>query len=159
MKKIKIVILIGIIWTIIIEVISKYKFKKKINNSEQLGKKIVLYYHILNKWLEIRQNGGDLLSFFISNKYKMIAIYGYKELGERLYDELKNSDIKVQYVIDRAADNICSEVDICTPDDILQEVDVVVVTAPYYMEEIEKELREKLNCAIISLEDVVYWFE
>ena len=38
-------------------------------------------------------------------------------------------------IIDRAADNICSEVDICTPDDILQEVDAVVVTAPYYMEE------------------------
>lgn len=131
------------------------KFRKKYSQIMESSKKLGSYYHVLNKWLLIHQNGSSLVPYFVDNEYKSIAIYGYKELGERLYDELKTSEINVKYIIDWAADNIYAEVDAYLPDDVLDDVDVVIVTASYYFEEIKKMLNDKLDCPIVPIDDVV----
>jgi len=41
-------------------------------------------------------------------------------------------------------------------DDSLEDVDVVIVTAITFFDEIETKLSEKLDCPIISLEDILY---
>ena len=79
--------------------------------------KMTEFYRILIEWLRIRQEGKSLVSYFIQNGYKTVAIYGMKELGERLYDELKDSEISVKYVIDKNADAIYVDVDVVTPED------------------------------------------
>ena len=43
-----------------------------------------------------------------------------------------------------------------TPDDELEPVDVIVVTAIYYFDEIEDMLSEKVDYPVISLEDILY---
>ena len=88
--------------------------------------------------------------------FRSVAIYGMKELGERLYDELENSGIEVCYIIDKNADSIYADVDVITPDDDLKPVDVIVVTAIYYFDEIEEMLSEKVDYPVISLEDILY---
>ena len=118
--------------------------------------KMTEFYRILIEWLRIRQEGKSLVSYFIQNGYKTVAIYGMKELGERLYDELKDSEISVKYVIDKNADAIYVDVDVVTPEDFLEEVDVIVVTAIHYFDEIEEALAEKIDCPVISLEDIVF---
>ena len=109
-----------------------------------------------SKWLTLKQQGKSLVQYFERNQYKTVAIYGMKELGERLYDELKDSDIKVLYAIDKNADAIYAEVDVLTPDDDLPEVDLIVVTPVHYFDEIEEMLADKVDCPVISIEDVVY---
>lgn len=96
------------------------------------------------------------MPFFTQNSYKTVAIYGMKELGERLYDELKDSEIEVKYVIDKNADTIYADVDVIEPEDTLEDVDVIVVTAIHYFDEIEEALGAKVDYPVISLEDVVY---
>lgn len=156
-KKGKILALFGILGAAVSETIMYIKLKKRWNETKKYNKKILMYYHILNKWLELHQKGKTLIPYFLKNQIKFIAIYGYKELGERLYDELKHSEIEVKYIIDNAADNIYADVDICTPERELQEVDAVIVTAPFYFDEIELIMKEKLDCPIISIDDVIYW--
>ena len=109
-----------------------------------------------DQWLRIRQEGKTLVDFFEKNDYKTVAIYGMKELGERLYDELENSGITVKYIIDKNADTIYADVDVLTPDDELEPVDVVVVTAIYYFDEIEEMLSERVDYPVVSLEDILY---
>ena len=46
--------------------------------------------------------------------------------------------------------------DVVTPEDFLEEVDVIVVTAIHYFDEIESMLGEKVDYPIISLEDIIY---
>ena len=41
-------------------------------------------------------------------------------------------------------------------DDDLEEVDAVVVTAITFFDEIEEKLSQKIDCPIISLEDILY---
>ncbi len=131
-------------------------WKKKCSISNDWVKKLQEFYNALNKWLAVKQAGRSFVEYFEKNQYKTIAIYGMKELGQRLYDELKDSDIKVEYGIDKYADRIYAEVDIVTPDDDLPEVDVIVVTAIHYFDEIEAMLEEKVDYPIISLEDIIY---
>lgn len=128
----------------------------EINKKKETLNKVHVLYSAFDQWLHIHQEGKTLVEYFKNNNYKAIAIYGMKELGERLVDELKNSDIKVCYAIDRNADQIYSDIDVVTPNDDLEPVDVIVVTAIYYFDEIVDILSEKVDCPVISLEDILY---
>lgn len=129
---------------------------KKIKEIGEIHAKVHELYMALDQWLQIRQAGKTLVEYFIRNGYKTVAVYGMKELGERLCDELKNSEITVSYAIDRNADAIYADLDVVTPDDNLAPVDVIVVTAITYFDEIEEQLCEKVDCPIVSLEDILY---
>lgn len=132
------------------------KSNKAVSEAEYKKKKMDSYYFLFNQWLIVRQEGKTLAEYFKKNNYRTIAIYGMKELGERLYDELKDSDITVKYIIDKNADDIYTDVDIVTPDEELEPVDVIVVTATFYYNEIEEMLFDKVDYPVISLEDVLY---
>ena len=76
--------------------------------------------------------------------------------GETLVYELENTSTNVSYGIDRNAKSLYLDVDIVEPDGELEEVDAVVVTAITFFDEIEEMLSAKVDCPIISLEDILY---
>lgn len=130
--------------------------EKKAEKWQQLSDKHLALFLMMNQWVKVKQEGKNLSEYFGRNNYKNIAIYGMSYAGETLMDELKDSEICVKYGIDRRAGRICEEIDIVTMDDDLPEVDAVVVTAITFFDEIEEELGNKLNCPILSLEDILY---
>lgn len=75
---------------------------------------------------------------------------------ERLLDELKDCGVEVKYAVDKNADSIYADLDVHLPDEELPKVDVVVVTAVYFFDEIYNNLMDKVSCPIVSLEDVIY---
>lgn len=137
-------------------VAAKTTSSKIISAKSETLKKVHVLYNVFDRWLQIRQEGRTLAEYFKKYNYKTVAIYGMKELGERLIDELKDSDITVSYAIDKNADQIYADVDIVAPDDELEPVDVIVVTAIYYFDEIADMLNEKVDYPVVSLEDIVY---
>ena len=132
------------------------KSSEKLQKEKANGKKLYAFYRAFDQWLRIRQEGKTLAEYFQKNGYKTVAVYGMKELGERLCDELKSTDITVRYAIDKNADQLYADVDIVTPDEELAPVDVIVVTAITFFDEIEEMMSEKVDCPIISLEDILY---
>ena len=76
--------------------------------------------------------------------------------GETLIEELKETNVEAVYGIDKNADNIYVDISMYTIEENLPPVDAVVVTAITFFDEIEKKLSEKLECPIISLEDILY---
>lgn len=129
---------------------------RKIKEMTEKAAKVHELYMAFDQWLRIRQEGKTLLGYFEKQGYKTVAIYGMKELGERLYDELQGSGITVKYIIDKNADAIYADVDIITPDEELKAVDVIVVTAIHYFDEIEEMLSDKVDYPIVSLEDILF---
>ena len=111
---------------------------------------------LLNQWLITKEEKKSIVDYFHENKFKSIAIYGMSYVGERVYDELKNSDVTVKYAIDQNADRIYSEIDVISPDEDLEPVDAIIVTPISFYDEIEESLSSKINCPIISLEDILY---
>ena len=99
--------------------------------------------------------GKSLETYFEQNGFHKVAIYGMGEVGEVLLRELQGSKIDVRYGIDQRASSVFSKLKILSPKEELAQVDVIVVTAIAYYDEIRRQLKEKVKCPIISLENIL----
>ena len=129
---------------------------KSLSKTNNLSDKHLALFLMMNQWVKVKQEGKNLSEYFETNGYQKIAIYGMSYAGETLIDELKNTNVEVVYGIDRRSESLYADIDIVSIDDSLENVDAVVVTAITFFDEIEEILCEKLDCPIISLEDVLY---
>ena len=156
MKSISALLIGGIAGSIAGVSVTGTKLNKKVKMQRTYAQKHLLIMQMFNQWVIDKQEGKSLVKFFEDNGYKSIAIYGMSYLGERLLDELKDSEIEVRYAIDRNADNIYAGIEVKNLEDELPEVDAIIVTAVYYFDEIEDELTQLVDYPVISLEDVLY---
>jgi len=129
---------------------------KKFDKMEKMSQKHLALFLMMNQWVRVKQGGVNLSSYFKKNGYKKIAIYGMSYAGETLIDELKDTEVEVEYGIDQNAERLYADIDIVTMDDELKDVDAIVVTSITFYDEIEERLSHKVNCPIISLDDILY---
>ena len=115
-----------------------------------------ILYKCINQWLILKQKGVLLSSFFTERNLYNIAIYGFHYMGQRLYEELKDSPVKVAYAIDKNNDAVVSDLPIMRKDANLNEVDAIIVTPVIDFLEIREELVSKVKCPIISIEEILY---
>lgn len=133
--------------------------KKRVQDVEakkELSDKHLKMFKMMDRWVEIKQEGRNLAEYFVENGYQKVIVYGMHYAGERLVEELKNTNIQVVCGIDKKAQSIFADIDVITKDDLIPETDVIVVTAISFFDEIENEMKDKVDCPIVSLEDVVY---
>lgn len=147
--------------SIILGTIIGYAANNKLNRKSIVKKdekidKFKAYYNILNEWLILKQNGKKIDKYFLDKGYKTIAIYGVGEMGNRLYDELKQSNIKIKYAIDKNAKSSYNELNVYDLSDTLETVDAIVVSAIFAFDEIAKEIAKVVDYPIISLSDIIY---
>ena len=136
---------------------TNYLSQKKIEQKAEKVDKFKSYYNMLNQWLMLKQEGKSLEKYFVDNEIKTIAIYGMGEMGNRLYDELKDSTaVEIKYAVDQNAASTYSEIDVIDKEDDYEEVDAIIVTAIFAFDEIEEEISAKVDYPVISLEDVVF---
>lgn len=114
------------------------------------------YYNLLNQWLALKQEGKSIDKYFKDKGINKVAIYGMGEIGARLYYELKESEIELCYAIDNNSLSAYSELEIYNSEDDLPDVDVIIVTAIFDFDDIVNNLQSKVNCSIISIEEIVY---
>lgn len=114
-------------------------------------------YEFMNRWLALKQAGVDFSTFFSDQGIRSIAIYGIHHMGERLYDELKGSQVKVVYGIDQNTRKPKWEIPILRPNDVLEPVDAIVITPIFDFMEIRSSLSSKLDCPMIFIEDVLFY--
>ncbi|GFI46937.1 hypothetical protein IMSAGC019_02257 [Lachnospiraceae bacterium] len=128
----------------------------KADKAQEQADKYLEMFRIMNQWVQVKQQGKDLVGYFEKENFKKIAIYGMGSVGEALLMELKSSKITVAYGIDKRADSLCADIHIVPIEDFLEEVDAVVVTAVTSYNEIERKLREKMKCPIIPFGEILY---
>lgn len=133
-----------------------YVVGKTVEEKAKKVDKFKSYYNMQNQWIQLKLEGKTLESFFLNKKYQNIAIYGMGEMGNRLCEELKGSQVQVKYGIDKNAYNTYADINVYSLEDKLEAVDVVVVTAIFDFVKIEEELKGLINCPIISLDEVVF---
>ncbi|MCI8376532.1 MAG: hypothetical protein HFI29_14055 [Lachnospiraceae bacterium] len=104
---------------------------------------------------ELLQRTGSrpsLAEYFIKNGWQRVAIYGMGRLGKQLYDELKDV---VAYGIDRSTEIHYKGLPLKGPDDEFPPVNLVIITAVYDRKRIRILLSKKLQCKIMTLEEVL----
>lgn len=110
-------------------------------------------------FIKLVTSNRKIAIYFKQHGFKNIAIYGMSDIGSFLLNTLKQSNIKVMYAIDKRANQISSDVPVITMEQELPQVDAIIVTAAYYYEHIKEQLETKVNCPIISIEEVLHSIE
>lgn len=112
---------------------------------------LVMYF-----WVRNLNNKKKIGGFLKDQGYHHIAIYGASYMGICLCEELAKEDIEVICFIDKRDIDQIMKIPVKKIEDDLESIDAVIVTSVYYFYEIERQLKDKLNCAILSLSDIVY---
>lgn len=118
---------------------------------EKKWQKSVLFYWILTRWMDWKIKGKSIADIFRKQDWHQAAVYGYAELGQLLCKELSGGGVQISYVLDkRVKDSGIKDLPVYVPQRGLPPVDVIVVTAVYYFDEIKEELLQMGYQNIIS---------
>ncbi len=108
----------------------------------------------LEMWMELETSRRSLADH-IRNNYNTVAIYGFGKFGQFLHQELVTKGITVSYVLDKNAESIKgTNADIRIPQKY-EDVDIVIVTNMFGIQEICDDLHDKGYCDVISLWDLM----
>ena len=119
--------------------------------------KYYFLYRCMNRWLFLKQRKIEIDTYFLQKDIGSIALYGFHYMGQRLYEDLKDSHVKIRYAIDRKLSPQYTEIPIVRPGDILGDVDAIVVTPIIDFLEIRDTLSKAIKCAIISIEEILFY--
>lgn len=116
-----------------------------------------MLYRCLNKWMLNRESNRTIDDYLARMKKYNVAIYGYGMLGKHLVYELKQTDINVEWVMDKNIKLSDENVVVNTPDKIgtMPKVDLVIIAAGSSSEEIEKFLMLNGFENAVSLYEVI----
>ena len=156
MKKILIRLLLFVSGSCLGRMFVKLYYKRLLEREIDYSQKHLSLFLMMTQWVEIKQQGKNVCTYFEKMHLNNIAIYGMSYAGKALIDELEGSEIAVKYAIDRNAKNLRSNLNLVTPEETFEKVDAIVVTAIRSFYDIEKELSSKIDCPIISLESILY---
>lgn len=120
----------------------------------ELSEKHLNIMEIFKKWFIFLDSGKTMEEYFRNHNYKTIAVYGVGFLGECLVRQLIKTDVRILYIIDQKADNTLLDIPIKKLDGPLDEVDAIVVTPVYYFYSIKKQISEKTDAEIVSIEEI-----
>lgn len=132
------------------------KMSEKCDEIKIMSDKHLTLFRMMCQWIRVKQENKRLDDYLKELGYLNIAVYGMSYAGRVLIDELDESDVKILYGIDKNSELMYKNIKTVSPDGTLKPVDVVIVTAVTFFNEIEKILSEKVECPIISLEDILF---
>lgn len=129
---------------------------KSLRISRTEKQKYTLMYKTSLRWIQYELKGKTVEECLIRMNCHNVAIYGMSDLGILLFDSLAESAVRVEYCIDRTKSSGGRNVKVYSPDEDFPGVDLVVVSAIYYYEEIKEMLGNKGITNVISLEELFF---
>lgn len=130
--------------------------RTNLSKMKALSDKHFALYRMMTEWVKIKQENKSIADYLEGQGYRKIAVYGMNYVGETLLSELENTNVKVLYAIDQDAANIYADVEVVSPEDRFDEVDAVIVTPITFFKEIKGRISTKMDCPIISMDDILY---
>ncbi|MCF2656994.1 hypothetical protein [Lacrimispora saccharolytica] len=116
------------------------------------------YFIFVCRWLKKKQEGANLFSWFERRGMKKICLYGLGDIGQLLISEVKDSNLEIVCVIDKAYKGDTYEFPVYRLKDIdkvSEEFDVIVVTPFYYRNVISNQLSDYFDCEIVFINEVI----
>lgn len=133
------------------------QLKSDMESKEIIYKRYEAKWNIIVSWKRMEQKGIPISKYFENHNYMKIAIYGLGELGELLADELHNSSIQVEYILDRNKGNqTYKNIPVINLDAKLTAVDCIVISTVKNFEEVKSVIdRQVEKFCLITLAEVI----
>lgn len=113
------------------------------------------FWRVLDKWLTVRERGESISAYLINNGYDKIAIYGLGMLGQHLISDCKENKLCISYGIDKKWKTMKFDFPVKGIEDTLPRVKIIIVTVMYDFLSIKRELKNRISCEIVSVEEVL----
>ena len=146
--------------------LNSYIYENIQNNTKNNEDEILLFYktkleqykknwRILDQWMRRKEQNKPLRNTLEERGITTVAVYGLGILGEHLKSELQETDM-IKYAIDIRKQGLKRNIPILGLDDLLPEVDAIIVSVVNEFETISKQLKERTDIPIISLEEILF---
>lgn len=123
---------------------------------ERTLQKYMLFYKVLTKWLNAKQDGKKIADYLSSKGIKSVVVYGYAEMGKLFCKELQQSNIEMTCILDkRNIQSLFPNMPIQCPSKNHAKTDAVVVTAIYDYDDIRAELEGLGYKNVLSLQKIL----
>lgn len=132
-----------------------YRRTDELRKKTEFANKCLTLFKLMNRWMAINQRGRNIKEYFAKNNYKKIAVYGMHYVGERLCDELRDTDVEILYSMDKSKDRSYFGIKNYSEFSRLPDADAIIVTPVTFYADIKAELQDKVKCPIISFETVI----
>lgn len=122
----------------------------------ELHGKMYRNYMFLDEWMnKKRKDPNKIIHTLEEMNCKEVAIYGAGYLGYQLYNELRDSSIKVVYMIDNYRKESGLPVSICSMSNVPQKVDVVIISLIYGTKKIKENIQKQTGMKSLLLEELI----
>lgn len=142
--------------------LTAYLFQKKHEREKSANDRNKLYLDLVSFWLSNKNAGKSMSNYLLENDIRNIAIYGMGTMGELFYEEIENTDIAVEYFIDKSAGSSsvgANNIPVIKLNELKNHagLDAVIVTPVCYFDSIAADIEElDSDIKIISLEELIY---
>ncbi len=134
-----------------IELLNSQIYKKEHNDYIKFHK----MFRIMLDWIKLKNRGINISDYLKKNNYLNIAIYGMGYIGEYLYTELCETNIRVRYGIDQSSKDCNRQLDIVKISDKLEDVDAIIITISKDEKKIVQTVSSKVTCPVITISDIL----
>lgn len=140
------------------DVMGQYE-KKEDEQSFLLGK-FQSYYKVCSLWIDLLVEKKFFLSDYLKKQgINKIVIYGFADIGRKLYRQLQEERVPVEYAIDQYVGDGIEGVKVYRPEEELPESEMIIITA-YEPNEIRANLITKVReTKIVSLLELLEYIK
>lgn len=129
-------------------------FKEKCGQYDKFKRNFLMLYDWMD--LESENTGNRALATLLEKKgYNEIIIYGWGYLGNRLYRELRHTQIQIKGVLDRRGVSNLYNIPSYSLQSQLPEADAVIVTVLSDVEKIRYDVEKIMKCPVVGLEELI----
>lgn len=122
--------------------------------SDHYNKKYKELFHLLTKWMTVREQNLNLGTYLETRGYKNVMIYGMGPVGIHIAEELRGSNVNIVCGMDRRKmEDFIIEVKDSNSD--IPKCDAIVLSVVTNRNEIIDMLRKRTDIPIISIVDII----
>lgn len=140
----------------------KRKTAKKLRKKEYEIVKREAVLNTYERWVDKFIKKQTISEYLLRKGYCHVAIYGMGRIGKHLLREFKDSDIKLDYIIDQKIGKTAKyyrDVPCFDNESDLPNTDIIIVTISGESEEIISKLRKKVKWPVKSINDILFVLE
>ncbi len=108
-----------------------------------------------DQWMTLREKNLHISEYLKKYNVTHIVIYGYGMLARHLLFELDETDIIIDYIIDRSSRRESLKYNVKSLEDYLPETEAVIVTIVDEFDSIYEILKKRMNSKFFSLFEIV----
>lgn len=111
-------------------------------------------FFVYDSWLRLQEQGISISVYLRQRGIYSIALYGYNQIGKRLYHTLSKEGVSINYFIDLNAEYLKEEIPIYQPEDSLPQVDMIIISLVEAVDSIKEKLSHLTKmkvCGIMEL--------